>query len=92
VSTCRARREIGGKCAFAHPRLGIVAPPKTPRGILDKINADVNEALGQPEVRDHLRKLSAEIFGGSIETATRYMDEEIDRRGTVIKAAKIEMQ
>jgi tripartite-type tricarboxylate transporter receptor subunit TctC len=71
---------------------GIVAPPKTPKAILDKINADVNEALGQPEVRDHLRKLSAEIFGGSIERTSSYMQEEIDRWATVIKAAKIEMQ
>jgi tripartite-type tricarboxylate transporter receptor subunit TctC len=71
---------------------GIVAPPKTPRAILDKINADVNEALGQPEVRDHLGKLSATIFGGSIENTSKYMQEEIDRWATVIKAAKIEMQ
>ncbi len=71
---------------------GIVAPPKTPRGILDKINADVNEALGEPEVQDHLRKLSAEIFGGSIEKTSKYMQEEVDRWAAVIKAAKIEMQ
>jgi tripartite-type tricarboxylate transporter receptor subunit TctC len=71
---------------------GIVAPPKTPRAILDKINADVNEALGQAEVRDHLGKLSAAIFGGSIEKTSKYMQEEIDRWATVIKAAKIKMQ
>jgi tripartite-type tricarboxylate transporter receptor subunit TctC len=71
---------------------GIVAPPNTPKAILDKINADVNEALGQPEIQDHLRKLSAEIFGGSIEKTSRYMQEEIDRWATVIKAAKVEMQ
>ena len=35
---------------------GIVAPPKTPKAIVDKINADVNEALRQPEVRDRLKK------------------------------------
>ena len=28
----------------------VVAPPKTPRAIVDKINADMNEALRQPEV------------------------------------------
>src|SRR5712672_2803130 len=38
---------------------GIVAPPKTPKSITDKINADVNEALRQPEVQGHLKKLSA---------------------------------
>ncbi|MGC2069940.1 MAG: tripartite tricarboxylate transporter substrate binding protein, partial [Pseudolabrys sp.] len=29
---------------------GIVAPPNTPKAIIDKINADANEALRQPEV------------------------------------------
>jgi tripartite-type tricarboxylate transporter receptor subunit TctC len=70
---------------------GIVAPPNTPKNIADKINADVNEALRQPEVRDLLRKLSAGIFGGSIEKTSQYMREEIDRWAAVIKAANIEL-
>ena len=70
---------------------GIVAPPKTPKDITDKINADVNEALRQPQVRDHLQKLSAEIFGGSIEKTSGYMRQEIDRWDAVIKSANIEL-
>ena len=71
---------------------GIVAPPNTPKDIVDTINADVNEALRQPEVRDRLKKLSAEIFGGSVEKTSRYMRAEVDRWAAVIKAAKIELQ
>jgi tripartite-type tricarboxylate transporter receptor subunit TctC len=71
---------------------GIVAPPKTPRAIVDKVNADVNEALRQPEVQDHLQKLSADIFGGSVERTSKYMKEEVDRWGNVIKAADIKPQ
>ncbi|THD60920.1 MAG: tripartite tricarboxylate transporter substrate binding protein [Bradyrhizobium sp.] len=70
----------------------IVAPPGTPKNITDKINADVNEALRQPELQDHLRKLSAEIFGGSVEKTTKYMQEEVERWGNVIKAADIKLQ
>jgi tripartite-type tricarboxylate transporter receptor subunit TctC len=70
----------------------IVAPPGTPRNIVDKINADVNEALRQPEIQEGLRKLSAEVFGGSAEKASRYMHDEIDRWGKVIKAADIKLQ
>lgn len=70
----------------------IVAPPETAKGTVDKINADVNEALRQPEIQDGLRKLSAEIFGGSAEKASRYMHDEIDRWGKVIKAADIKLQ
>jgi len=70
----------------------IVAPPNTPKNIADKINADVNEVLRQPEVQDLLRKLSAEVFGGSIEKTSNYMHEEVDRWAAVIKSANIELQ
>jgi tripartite-type tricarboxylate transporter receptor subunit TctC len=71
---------------------GIVAPPKTPKAIIDKINADVNEALRQPEVREQLRKLSAVIFGGPVDKTSKYMREEVDRWAAVIKSANIELQ
>jgi tripartite-type tricarboxylate transporter receptor subunit TctC len=70
---------------------GIVAPPNTPKSIIEKVNTDVNEALRQPEVQDHLKKLSAEIFGGSVERTSKYMREEVDRWGNVIKAADIKL-
>ena len=70
----------------------IVAPPKTPKAIVDKINADVNEALRQPEVQERIKKLSAEIFGGSVAKAAKYMHEEVDRWDKVIKAAHIKLQ
>src|SRR4029077_783105 len=71
---------------------GIVAPPKTAKEIVDKINADVNEALSQPDLQDQLRKLSAGIFGGSVGKTSRYMREEVDRWAAVIKSANIEPQ
>jgi tripartite-type tricarboxylate transporter receptor subunit TctC len=71
---------------------GIVAPPNTPKDIVAKINADVNEALKQPDVQARLKPLSAEIFGGSVEKTAKYMHEEVDRWGKVIKAANIKLQ
>jgi len=70
----------------------IVAPPGTPKSITEKINADVNEALRQPELQDRLKKLSAETFGGSAEKAANYMREEVERWGAVIKAADIKLE
>ena len=71
---------------------GIVAPPNTPKNIVDKINADVNEALRHPEIQNHLVKLSAEPFGGSVDKTSKYMREEVDRWGAVIRAANVELQ
>ena len=70
----------------------IVAPSGTPKNVTEKINADVNDALRQPEIQDRLRKLSAETFGGSTEKAAKYMREEVERWGKVIKAADIKLQ
>ncbi|MGA2565395.1 MAG: tripartite tricarboxylate transporter substrate binding protein [Pseudolabrys sp.] len=70
----------------------IVAPPQTPKDIVDKINADVNEVLREPEVRDRLTKLSADIFGGSVAKTAKYMHEEVDLWDNVIKAAHIKLQ
>jgi len=70
----------------------IAAPPATPKSITEKINADVNEALRQPEIQDRLKKLSAETFGGSTAKAASYLRQEVDRWGGVIKAADIKLQ
>jgi tripartite-type tricarboxylate transporter receptor subunit TctC len=69
-----------------------VAPPKTPKSVVDKINADLNEALRQPDIQNGLKNLSADIFRGSPEKASAYMREEVDRWGKVIKAANIKLQ
>ncbi len=70
----------------------VVAPPGTPKAIVDKINADVSDALKQPDVQAKLKNLSAEIYGGSPEKAAKYMVEEVARWGGVIKAADIKLQ
>jgi tripartite-type tricarboxylate transporter receptor subunit TctC len=70
----------------------IVAPPGTPKSITEKINADVNEALRQPDIQDRLKKLSAETFGGSTEQTAKYLRQEIERWGSVIREADIKLQ
>jgi hypothetical protein len=39
-----------------------------------------------------LKKLSAEVFGGSVEKTAQYMHDEVARWGNVIKAADIKLQ
>jgi tripartite-type tricarboxylate transporter receptor subunit TctC len=70
----------------------IAAPPKTPKAIVTKINADVNEILKMPEVQEKLAKFSAEVYGGSPERTSKYIKEEIARWAGVIKAANIKLQ
>jgi tripartite-type tricarboxylate transporter receptor subunit TctC len=71
---------------------GVVAPPKTPKTVTEKLNADINEALGDPDVQDRLKKLSAEIVGGSVDATARFMHKEVDRWNEVIKTANVKIQ
>jgi tripartite-type tricarboxylate transporter receptor subunit TctC len=70
----------------------LAAPPKTPQAIVDKINADVNEILKMPEVKEKFAKFSAEVYGGSPQKTSKYIKEEIARWAGVIKAANIKLQ
>ena len=69
----------------------IVAPPKTPQAIVDKINADTNEALKSPEILERLPNFSAEPVGGTPQATAAYMREEIERWHKVIKAAGVKL-
>lgn len=71
---------------------GVVAPPGTPKEIVAKINADINEALRQPEVKEKMANLSAETIGGTPEATAAYMREEVERWAKVIKAAGVKLE
>jgi tripartite-type tricarboxylate transporter receptor subunit TctC len=70
----------------------IVAPPKTPAAIIAKINADVNEALRDPEIRKRLEGLSAEVVGGTPQATASYMRDEVERWNNIIKSAGVKLE
>src|SRR5262249_4214179 len=69
----------------------VVAPPKTPRSIVDKINADINEPLRQPELAPGFAVLSAEMGGGTPQEPADYMRAEVERWNKVIRAATVKL-
>jgi tripartite-type tricarboxylate transporter receptor subunit TctC len=70
----------------------VVAPPKTPQAIAAKINADINEALRQPDIAKRLADLSAEPVGGTTAAAAEFMNQEIERWRGVINATGIKLE
>jgi tripartite-type tricarboxylate transporter receptor subunit TctC len=68
---------------------GVSAPAKTPRAIIDKLNADINRALNTAELRNHLTTQGADPTGSTPEQYTTFMQNEIVKWGKVIKAAGI---
>jgi tripartite-type tricarboxylate transporter receptor subunit TctC len=71
---------------------GVAAPPKTPRDIVQKISADIAEAIRSPEVRKRFDDLSAEPVGSDPEAMARFMRGEIARWRAVIKAADVKLE
>ena len=70
---------------------GVVAPPGTAPAIVGRINADMNEAMRQPEIMQRLAQLSAEPIGGTPQATAAYMREEIARWHKVIKDANVKL-
>ena len=71
---------------------GVVAPPGTAPAIVGRINADMNEAMRQPEILQRLAQLSAEPIGGTPQATAAYMREEIARWHKVIKDANVKLE
>ena len=71
--------------------LGLMAPKGTPKDIVDKLHATVNQALRQPEVRQAWAKQGAVPLILSTSEFDKYLHDDIQKWGAVIKAANIKV-
>ena len=71
---------------------GMLAPAAVPRPILTKLNADINAALKDPQVRNTMVSNGAEPLGGTMEEFARMLPREIKKYATVAKQAGIKAQ
>jgi len=71
---------------------GVAAPPKTPRDIVNRISADIAQAVRSPEVRKRFDDLSAEPVGSDPDAMARFMGEEVARWRAVITAADVKLE
>jgi tripartite-type tricarboxylate transporter receptor subunit TctC len=70
---------------------GIVAPAGTPKAIVDKLNAVVNEVLKNPEVVAQFEKRAAVPVGGSPAYFRAFIDRELKSWADVAKAANVKI-
>jgi tripartite-type tricarboxylate transporter receptor subunit TctC len=66
---------------------GMQAPPKTPKALVAKINADLVTALKSPEVKDRMLAVGAEPVGNSPEAHADFLRKETARWDKVLKQA-----
>jgi tripartite-type tricarboxylate transporter receptor subunit TctC len=67
----------------------IAAPPHTPKAIVGKINAAINEVLHASDIGRQLAGLGMQPVGGSPADMAAFVREETSRWGEVIRAANI---
>jgi tripartite-type tricarboxylate transporter receptor subunit TctC len=65
------------------------APAKTSPEIVAQLNAAINDALRQPDVRDRLNALGFEPHGGSSQAFSVYLRKEVDKWARIVKATGV---
>ena len=68
---------------------GIVAPAGTPRPILARLNAETLKAIQLPDVNKRLLDGGSTIIGNQPEEADKFLRDEVEKWGKVVKAAGV---
>lgn len=66
---------------------GLMAPVKTPREIVMRLNTEIGKILGGPELKDRFLNEGLEAKGGSPEDFGRFIRAEIEKYAKVVKMA-----
>lgn len=72
--------------------IGMMAPAKTPKDIINRLNDEVIKALATPEVKERFAALGADAWTLKPEQFDAYIKEEIKTNAVLVKAAGLEVQ
>ena len=70
----------------------VVAPPGTPRAVVDRLNAEIVRAANLPDVREQLQAQGYVIYGSSPEQLTEAIGDGLTRMGRIIREANIRVE
>ena len=65
--------------------LGLLAPPGTPRDVIDKLNSSITRILSTPDAKKLMASAGVDVATSSPEEFGRLMQTELDRWGKVVK-------
>ena len=68
---------------------GVLLPAKTPKAIVDLLNAEIKKAMALPDVKAKCAQLGFDPVADTPEEFSAYIKKEVDKWGKVIKDAKI---
>ncbi len=70
---------------------GIFVPGKTPRDIIDRLNAGLNKALADKELRERLTARGADPAPGTPEQLAAMLKSDYNKWGPIVKAANVKL-
>ena len=71
--------------------IGMMAPAKTPRDVVNRLHDEVVKALATPEVKERFLKLGADAWTLKPEQFDAYLKEEIKSNAVLVKAAGLQI-
>jgi tripartite-type tricarboxylate transporter receptor subunit TctC len=70
---------------------GMFAPARTPATIVERLHAEVVNAVKTPEIRDFMIKEGAEPVASSPQEFAAYLRGEIERYRRIVEAGKLKL-
>ena len=71
---------------------GVGAPKKTPTEIVERLNKETNAAIADPKLKTRFADLGAEPLSMTSEEFAKFIVEETEKWGKVIRAANIKAE
>jgi tripartite-type tricarboxylate transporter receptor subunit TctC len=76
----------GGNTVIGSEALAKSAPDGTPADVVRKLNEEINQILGMPELIERMNGMGAELMGGSVESFAAFHQKEFERWTAFIRA------
>jgi tripartite-type tricarboxylate transporter receptor subunit TctC len=71
--------------------LGLMAPAGTPKPVVDRLNAEVQKVLGQPDVKEAWAKQGAVPMNMTPDEFGKFLAQDIEKWAGVVKFAKMQV-
>ena len=84
--------EAGVPGFHADAVLGLLAPARTPRAIIDRLNAEVHKTMRQPGAVEAMRNVGVDISLSTPEEFGRVIESEMRRWGKLVRALNLKVQ
>ena len=71
---------------------GVMAPAKTPREIVAKLNGEINKIMGLPEPKAKLEEVGTQLNPITPEQFTKFLASEIAKYAKLVKASGVTIE